>query len=73
MKSKKLKTPSDYPQFYCRMSKNDMDDIESSIVSILNKRKRKVKKGELQPKRNEIIVEAIKFGLEKLSNGETYT
>jgi hypothetical protein len=66
MNTKKLKTPSDYPQFYCRMKTDEMDEIESAIVSILNKRKRKAKKGERQPKRNEIIVEAIKRGLKQI-------
>lgn len=66
MTSKKLKTPSDYPQFYCRISKNDLIEIESSIVSILNRRKKSTKKGERQPKRNEIIVEALKRGLAEI-------
>lgn len=66
MTSKKLRTSSDYPQFYCRMSSEDLSEIESAIVSILNKRKRKAKKGERKPKRNEIIAEAIKRGLKQL-------
>lgn len=63
MSSNQLKTPADYPQFYCRMNKKDVEEIESMIVSILNKRKKKLKKNERQPKRNEIIAEALKRGL----------
>jgi hypothetical protein len=70
MKSNQLKTPADYPQFYCRMNKEDIEQIEAMIVSILNRRKRKLKKNERQPKRNEIIAEALKRGLNQIEQNK---
>lgn len=66
MPTNQLKTSADYPQFYCRMNKEDMEQIEAMIVSILNRRKRKLKKNQRQPKRNEIIAEALKRGLKDI-------
>ena len=66
MKPKKLKTPADYPQFYCRMTKVDQTQIETMISSIQDKVGKRLKKDERIPKRNEIIAEALKLGLEAI-------
>lgn len=65
MRSKK-KTPSDYPQFYCRMKAKDKADIERLIFRIHKLKMKSVNENEILPKRNEYITEALKIGLKEL-------
>lgn len=68
MKTRKLKTSADYPQLNVRLKSDyEKDHLEAQIVSILNKRLKKWKKGELKPKKNDIIVEALQRGLVQLN------
>ena len=68
MKTKRLKTSADYPQLSLRFSSDyDKDQLEAQIVSILNKRIKNWKKGELKPKKNDIIVEALTIGLKTIN------
>lgn len=63
----KLKKPSDYPQFYCRMKSEDKDEIESLIENIiLMSEEIKEIKGEvdsLKLKRNYLIQRSLLAGL----------
>jgi hypothetical protein len=60
---KKLKKPSDYPQFYCRMSEEDKEEIEELIESILTMAEELQKPDEYKLKRNQLVQHALKGGL----------
>ena len=66
---KKMK-PSDYPQFYCRIVKDDKEEIEKLLEEILNYRISVISEDSRLPKRNELIVEALKGGLRNIKNKE---
>lgn len=65
---KKLKKkPSDYGQFYFRVDKEVQSEVEAEIQAVLELAKLGHKEDELLPKRNDLILEALKIGLKKLS------
>lgn len=66
MKKRKLKKPSDYPQFYCRMTPEDKEEIDLLIKAVCSKRLENMKDDELKPKRNELIIEVLKSGLKRM-------
>lgn len=63
MKNKKLKTPSDYPQFYCRMNEEDKEEIEQLLGRIIELHESLKKPGQLKMRRNDFITQALKVGL----------
>lgn len=64
--SKKLKKPSDYPQFYCRMEAEDKEEIEEILENILSMSVKLRKSDTKKLKRNYIIQRALKGGLKAI-------
>lgn len=63
---KRLKKPSDYGQFFFRISKEEKDELEARIQTILDIQQSLVSEDELLPKRNHLILKAIHLGLSKI-------
>lgn len=66
MLKKKLKTPADYPQFYCRMQASDKEEIEELLEKILIKANERRADDEHKPKRNDYVAAGLKRGLRSL-------
>lgn len=64
--AKEKKQPKDYPQFYCRMNSTDKEEIEDLIEEIREYELENHQENELLPKRNDIIVRALKRGLKRI-------
>lgn len=60
---KKKKTSADYGQFYFRITEENKIEIEDKIQSILILLEVVRDNDELQPKRNDLILRALKRGL----------
>jgi hypothetical protein len=62
--SKRLKTPSDYPQLQFRVSSPDeREELEALISEVLEALKDRRKEGELLPKKNQVMASALRAGL----------
>ena len=66
MKAKRLKKPSDYPQFYCRMSQEDKMEIEEMLTNIATIENKIRLPNNRTRKRNEFITKALKLGLRSI-------
>ena len=64
--NKKLKTPADYGQLYCRIDKLEREEIEVRIEKLLQIAIKNRKEDELLPRRNDIFIKALKRGLTQL-------
>jgi hypothetical protein len=63
---RKKKTSADYGQFYFRVIKEEQAQIESEIQSVLDALKAKAGNHDLLPKRNELILRALRRGLKAI-------
>lgn len=64
---KKKKQPSDYGQFYFRIPKDEQELIEDEIQELLAVLKARTSENDLVPKRNELILRALRRGLKIIS------
>lgn len=64
--SEKLKKPSDYPQFYCRMKSEDKESIDLLLDEILLLAEKVDSKSMKKLKRNFVIQKALKIGLKSI-------
>lgn len=64
---KKLKTPEDYGYLYFRIkSKEHQKEIEDRVEAILEKKALLMEEGDRCPKKNEVLIEALEYGLKKI-------
>ncbi len=68
---KKLKTPSDYPQFYFRLNASEKTKIDKLIAKLVKRAEKNRSDGELQTRRNHIITKALIVGLQSMVNDES--
>ena len=64
--SKKLKKPSEYPQFSFRISEDDKLKLTVKLDEVLERLKENSKEGERIPKKNALILRAIRRGLSQI-------
>lgn len=67
MKIRKRKTSASYGQIYFRVEKEEQVLVETEIQEVLELFKQKLKEDELLPKRNELVLEALRIGLKTLA------
>lgn len=65
--SDNLKKPTDYPQFYFRISEKDKVQIERLAEGIIKKMNNKKSAGIKKAKRNELLAQALLIGLSILN------
>lgn len=64
--NKKLKKPSEYPQFSFRISEDEKLILSDKLDKVLEMLKENSKEGERIPKKNALILRAINRGLSKI-------
>jgi hypothetical protein len=67
MKIRKRKTSASYGQIYFRVEKDQQAVVETEIQEVLKLFKHNLKSDELLPKRNELVLEALRIGLKALA------
>lgn len=64
------KTSKDYGQFYFRIDESEKEDLETELLEVLDYLQKKTNPNELKPKRNDLILRALRRGL-KIIKRET--
>lgn len=64
--TKKLKKPSDYQQFSFRINEDDKIELNNRLDQLLAILKNNTKEGDYLPKKNGLILRAIKRGLTQI-------
>ena len=62
------KKPSDYPQLAFRVDQEFKDEIQQIVDRLHKKANRAVGDGEKRVKKNEILQEALRIGLQKMAS-----
>ena len=68
--TKKLKTPSDYQQFSFRISEEDKEELTKRLDRILILQKKNQNPGDYTPKKNTLLIRALKRGLSQIEKEE---
>lgn len=66
--SKKLKVPSDYEQLSFRISKEMKKEIQMRLDNILQTMRENHRPGDFAPKKNALIIKALKRGLSAIES-----
>ena len=66
MKTKKKKTPADYPQMQFKVTQLEKDELTSRIDKLVDFYNDNKSPTELRTRKNDIIIEALEIGLSKL-------
>lgn len=61
------KKPSDYPQLAFRVTQDYKDEVQKAVDKLHKRMNKAVSEDEKRVKKNEILMEALKLGLESLT------
>lgn len=61
--------PSEYPQFAFRVSKKKKDELTVLVEAVQDKRNRRREEGAPFVNKNDVIIEALEYGLNAMKKG----